>query len=65
MHHENVDPLKTEPGFGLSVPQRQRHGVAGAKAARGRGSYDDASLIRLGTGLKKGARGATGARGRA
>jgi len=28
MHHETVDPLKTEPGFGLSVPRRQRHGMA-------------------------------------
>jgi hypothetical protein len=23
MQHENVDPLKTEPGFGLSAPRRQ------------------------------------------
>ena len=28
MHHEDVDLLKTEPGFGLSVPRRQRHGGA-------------------------------------
>jgi len=27
MHHETVDPLKTEPGFGLRVPRRQRNGV--------------------------------------
>jgi len=28
MHHETFDPLKTEPGFVLSVPWRHRHGVA-------------------------------------
>jgi hypothetical protein len=27
MHHETFDPLKTEPGFGLGVPRRQRNGV--------------------------------------
>jgi len=27
MHHETVDPLKTEPGFGRRVPRRQRNGV--------------------------------------
>jgi len=35
MHHENVDPLKTEPGFGLSVTRRQRHGVAWCERGAG------------------------------
>ena len=26
MHHETFDPLKTEPGFVLSVPRKQRNG---------------------------------------
>ena len=65
MHHETVDPLKTEPGFGIRVPRRQRMVWTGSKTARNRGSYDDALLMRGGTGLQNGARDAIGARGTA
>ena len=45
MRAEYCAPVKTEHGFGLSAPRSQKV-MNGAKAARNRGSDDDALLMR-------------------